>query len=385
VISNFEFRISNLRAPSVHRDGVRKFEIRNSKFEMLVLVTVLLGTLGCGKEAAPQPPILRIAERTTDLAAVQEGTEAVLSWGYPAMTTAGEALTEIEAIEIWRAPLPAAQAPPPAMDPRGRQLERQLLESQGEVVATLGPEALSEATRGASLVWRDDLARWRLQAGADAENVVLWYGVRTICCRKRASELSNVARLLPAEPPPPPAGLRLTAGAEGIELRWQPVPELLTLVERSPDGALWVAVSEEPVRGGSFRDATAEQGRAWSYRLRSVARLPAGGRVVGEPSPPERLEHPDTYPPPAPEAVVCLPEGTRVRVRWEAAPGASDYEVTRRLADGSSELLASAFTATELVDPSPPQGEVSYLVVARDEIGNASVAATCSVVMGELP
>jgi hypothetical protein len=50
-----------------------------------------------------------------------------------------------------------------------------------------------------------------------------------------------------------------------------------------------------------------------------------------------------------------------------------------------SELLASAFTATELVDPSPPPGEVLYLVVARDEVGNASAAATCSVVMAELP
>ena len=107
--------------------------------------------------------------------------------------------------------------------------------------------------------------------------------------------------------------------------------------------------------------------------------------MVGEPSPPERLEYPDAYPPPAPVAVVCLPEGTRVRVRWEAAPGASDYEVSRRLADGSSELMASAFTATELIDPSPPVGEILYLVVARDEVGNASTAATCSVVMSELP
>ena len=59
--------------------------------------------------------------------------------------------------------------------------------------------------------------------------------------------------------------------------------------------------------------------------------------------------------------------------------------MTRRLADGSSEVLAQATEAVELVDPTPPLGELSYLVVARDEVGNASPPASCTVVMGDVP
>jgi hypothetical protein len=348
-------------------------------------MALMMFVAGCGKQAAPQPPIVRVAERTTDLSAVQEGLEAVLRWTYPSLTTSGQALTEIEAIEIWRATLPLAQEPPPPVSAGDRQLQRQLLESQGELLVTLDRRALDEATRGKEIVVRDDLARWRQESTATPASVVIWYGVRTVCCRKRESEFSNVARLLPAEPPPPPTNLKLEAGADGIEVLWDPQPELRVLVERSSDGALWSRVTDEPVVGSSWRDTSAEQGRTWIYRLRSVARPEGGGRVVGEPSPPVAVDHPDTYPPAAPGEVVCLPEGRRVRVRWVAVSGAAVYEVTRRLADGSSEVLAESTDAVELVDLSPPLGELTYLVVARDEVGNASAPSSCTVVMGDVP
>ena len=39
-----------------------------------------------------------------------------------------------------------------------------------------------------------------------------------MCCRHRESELSNVVRLEPKEPPDPPSGLGLEASAEGIDV-----------------------------------------------------------------------------------------------------------------------------------------------------------------------
>ncbi len=60
------------------------------------------------------PPEIRVAERTTDLTAFQEGDEAVLRWSYPAMTTSGQNLTDIEEIQVWRAALPLGQEPPPS-------------------------------------------------------------------------------------------------------------------------------------------------------------------------------------------------------------------------------------------------------------------------------
>ena len=246
---------------------------QNSKLKTSVCISVALAIalVGCGKEGVPLPPEIRVAERTTDLTAFQEGDEAVLRWTYPAMTTSGQNLTEIEEIQVWRAALPLGQEPPPPISPQDRQMRRQLLEGQGEVLRALGPDEIATATRGSAILLRDDLELWR-RTVEDPGLFVLWYGVRTVCCRHRESELSNVVRLEPKEPPGPPANLGLEAGADGIDVRWIPVADTKTLIERSADGAAWTAVTDEPLDGENWRDENATQGQAWSYRLRSVFR-----------------------------------------------------------------------------------------------------------------
>ena len=364
-----------------------ELKTQNSKLKTLTPITLalLIVLSGCGKEGLPLPPEIRVAERTSDLTAFQEGDDAVLRWSYPSMTTSGDSLTAIESIQVWRATLPAGQEPPPPVSAQDRQLRRQLLEGEGEVVRELSPDELAAITRGADLVFRDDLKRWRQSERAEVESPVLWYGVRTICCRKRESVLSNVVRLEPQAPPPPPTNLELEASTNGIDVGWRQSDDLETLVERSADGAGWTAVTEEPVRGGEWRDAKATQGRSWSYRLRSVRRLEGGGEVIGEPSPPARVDHPDTYPPATPEGVVCLPEGSQVRVRWQAVVGEVTYRVSRHEGSAPAEVLAEGVRVLELIDPSPPLGALRYVVVAVDNAGNESVAVDCAVVMGAVP
>ncbi len=364
-----------------------ELKTQNSKLRTLasVAATLVVVLSGCGKEGPPLPPEIRIAERTTDLTAFQEGDVAVLEWSYPSLTTDGRALSDVEAIQVWRATLPADQEPPPPVSSQDRQLRRQLLEGEGEVIRELSPDELAEITRGSALIFRDNLGEWRKSEGAEVESPVLWFGVRTICCRKRASALSNVVRLEPQAPPPPPTDLELVAGAEGIDVRWRQSDDLATLVERAAEGATWAAVTKDPVRGGEWRDAKAAQSRSWSYRLRSVRRIEGGGEVVGEPSPPVRVDHPDTYPPATPEGVVCLPEGSQVRVRWQAVAGEVTYRVSRHEGSGPAEVLADGLRLVELTDPSPPLGALRYVVVAVDSAGNESVAVDCTVVMGAEP
>ena len=340
---------------------------------------------GCGKEGPPLPPEIRVAERTTDLTAFQEGGDAVLEWSYPSLTTDGRALSDIESIQVWRATLPLGQELPPPVSAQDRQLRRQLLEGEGEVIRELSPDEIAAITRGSALIFRDDLSEWRQSEGAEVSSPVLWFGVRTICCRKRASALSNVVRLEPHAPPPPPIDLELVASADGIDVRWRQSDDLATLVERSADGATWTAVTKDPVRGGEWIDAKAAQSRSWSYRLRSVRRIEGGGEVVGEPSPPARIDHPDTYPPASPEGVVCLPEGSQVRVRWQAVAGEVTYRVSRHEGSGPADVLADDLRLVELTDPSPPLGALRYVVVAVDGAGNESVAVDCTVVMGAEP
>lgn len=363
--------------PVKRRDHVAK--------SLLVAATVAAAiTLGCGKEGPPLPPEIRVAERTTDLTAFQEGDEAVLQWSYPSMTTAGQVLRDIEEIQLWRAALPLGQEPPPPISARDRQMRRQLLEGQGEILRVLGPDDITVATRGNSIVIRDDLETWR-QTTSGPESYVLWYGVRTLCCRHRESELSNVVRLEPQAPPEPPSDIALEAGAGGIDVRWSAAADTKTLVERSADGAVWRSVTDEAVEGESWRDETVPQGQAWSYRLRSVIAVSGGGRVVGKPSPPARVDHPDTYPPSSPQDVVCLPEGAQVRVRWQAVPTAVVYGVSRRLGGAAVEILTDDHRSAEFTDRNPPLGEIVYHVTARDAAGNRSDSASCEVVMGAVP
>lgn len=300
------------------------------------------------------------------------------------MTTAGQNLPEIEEIHVWRAALPLGQEPPPPISAQDRQMRRQLLESQGEVLYKLGPEEIAIVTRGPSIVIRDDLERWRKTVD-DPTSFVIWYGVRTVCCRNRESELSNIARLEPRAPPEPPTDLVLEAGAGGIDVRWTPAAGTTTLVERSAEGAVWKAMTVDSVEGTSWRDETAPQGQAWSYRLRSVIALPGGGKVVGHPSSPARVDHPDTYPPDAPAGIVCLPEGTHVRVRWQAVPSAVVYSVSRRSGDGSVQVMTEEHRLIEYTDAEAPLGELVYFVTALDAAGNRSESASCTVVMGAVP
>lgn len=359
---------------------------RNSKLKAPACISLVLALalVGCGKEGLPLPPEIRVAERTTDLTAFQEGDEAVLRWSYPAMTTSGQNLTDIEEIQVWRAALPLGQEPPPPISPQDRLMQGQLLEGQGEMLVALSPDEIAAATRGPAILFRDDLEPWR-QSVEDPGQFVLWYGVRTVCCRHRESELSNVVRLEPQAPPDPPTGLVLEAGANGVDVRWTPAADTKTLIERSADGAAWSAVMDEGVDGASWRDENASQGQAWSYRLRSMIALPGGGQVVGQPSQPARIDHPDTYPPSAPSDVVCLPEGTQVRVRWQTAPGAVVYSVSRLRGDETAEILTDNHRSIEFTDKEPPLGELVYFVAARDAAGNRSEEASCVVIMGAVP
>jgi len=343
------------------------------------LLALGLVLTGCGRKAAPQPPVIRVADQTRDLAVYQESVGAVLSWSYPSATTAGAPLPDIEAIQVWRAQMPPAQEPQ-GTSPRDRQVQFQVLESRGKQILSLDPAALEQATRGSGLVIRDDLAEWYAE-NREAWPLVLWYAVRTVCCGGVESQYSNIVRLEPQLPPNPPQSVTAEPGAEGIVVRWLPV-EGKVQVERSPDGQAWDAISSGSVSGGELVDSAAGQGRTWRYRLRSVTELEGGGRVLGEPSSLVEVDYRDVYPPPAPENLICLPEGELVRLRWQPVAEVAGYRVQRRVDNGAWSVVVDSQQELDFVDVQPPLGRLTYAVRAVDAAGNQSEPGECTTVMG---
>jgi hypothetical protein len=347
-------------------------------------VAAPLLAMGCGIKSVPLPPVIRIADPTRDLTVFQEDRQAILSWSYPSSTTSGESLHDLESVELWRATVLEVEAPVPGEDARDRELNRQLLLSTGERIAVLDRTGLDAATRGSKLEWYDNLDVWRRDNPSE-EPQMIWYGVRSVCCRGRESGLSNIARIVPTVPPAPPTDLVLDGEADGIRLSWNPHDGIPVIVERSSDAELWRAATSRPLSTGEWLDRSAGQGQAWNYRLRSVQKGENGPRIVGEPSAPVGLYYPDIYPPAAPDDLVCLPEGQRVRLRWRPVAKADSYRVSRGAEGAPSRLLAADIKAIQYEDNAPPPGTSIYSVTAVDLAGNESEASTCTAARGSVP
>ncbi|MCK5378406.1 MAG: hypothetical protein KAJ78_03335 [Acidobacteria bacterium] len=350
---------------------------------VLLLLAGFAAETGCGRKGPPLPPELRVADTTRDLQVVQDEGTARLKWSYPQMTTAGGPLPDLESVEVWRAEVPLAQEPPAGTTARDRQARWSLLEGRGEIIARLEGEGLDLATRGSNLELEDELDRWLSPAEEEESGeIVVWYAVRSVCCRGRTSEYSNIVRLIPKAAPPAPDGFEVTAERDGPHLQWIPVEGRRVQVERSDDGQRWTVVNPSPLTDSAWVDVGVAQEHVWFYRLRSVTAA-ADGTVLrmGAPGPPVQLDFPDLYPPDAPVDLVCLPEGGRVRLRWRAADGATGYSIERRAGQEEAEVLAEAVREVFFLDETPPTGNVTYTVHAVDDAGNHSTESHCRTIV----
>jgi hypothetical protein len=350
---------------------------------MVVTFLFIAVTTGCGRKAPPMPPSIRVAERTNDLKATQEEDTVHLQWSFPQMTSAGGPLPDLEAVALWRMVIPASQEPAPT-SARDRKIQVGLLEARGEVIVELEGDGLDLATQGPFLVAGDEIGTIPEPDEGVEEDTVVWYAVRSRCCRHRWSEFSNIVRVIPDDPPPPPSDLTAAANRDGIHLEWPAVEEITVRVERSQDGTTWETIDTVPANTTAWTDPDAEQGVRWSYRLRSVVDRTGGDAVrIGPPGQVVSIEHPDLYPPEPPEDLVCLPEGRRVRLRWRAAAGAQTYRIWRHAGGAPEELVIEATVEVYHVDEAPPAGNVSYTVHGIGEAGNSSEPARCDTVVEE--
>jgi hypothetical protein len=366
----------------------------------LVAGLILLAA-GCGKKGDPQPPLPRAPKAVSDLAVEQEGAYAVLAFTYPDRLLSGQPLTDLAAVEVYRVldpppslstrpaaatgPAPRTDQAPGAGSRRAAMNVRVAEENfykEAKKIDTLPVTALSQHTRGAQIVYHDDLAALLAEKRPPTS---LGYAVVSVRRNGERSPLSNLATLTPDVPPGAPTLLAVTPEQGRICLEWlEPETDLLG---RTPVkvGGYFVyrrmlevdeygePLNKTPVVGTAFVDMAPPYG-ALVYTLRAT--VPEKPKVEGAPAVEASVDYRDIFPPPAPARLDALPEGKLVRLVWDpvTAPDLAGYAVFRADGSGAPERLNKELITETFVNDvtAQPGHRYRYTVRAVDKAGNQS-------------
>jgi hypothetical protein len=351
----------------------------------------LLVLAACGKRGDPHPPIPIIPKATTDLVVAQRGAKVLLSWGYPALTTAGKNLSNIRRVVVYRAtePLPVVQPPEPDITTTPQTIAAfakvppltpaQFVKLRTKVDSIEGAN-LPAASAGARLTFEDTPQI----STTDGRPVRLTYAVVTEG-PNAISDLSNLASIVPLDVPVPPSALAATPKAEGVVLTWTAPATSITSkakpaiigynLYRAGEGETLTdqskPVNTSPVAATTHTDVP-PYGK-FTYFVTAVA----GPRVESDPSPPAAVTFKDLTPPPQPKNVEFLLETKAVRLVWEPvdAPDLAGYRLFRTEGAGHEPDIREAGTI-----PLPPLVITTpYYVDARAEAGIAYKYGVASV------
>jgi hypothetical protein len=373
------------------------------KSTITAALVLALTLAACGKRGEPHPPVPVVPQATTDLVVTQRGEDVVLTWTYPSLTTAGRSLGRFDRLIVYRydeslPPAIAGQAPAnlepgtgaddiapqillfdkvPPLSPRQFTQLRQ-------GIATLRSGDLPSRTAGATLIFVDTPPR-RSDGGAPLR---LSYAVVTELADAE-SDLSNIATIVPLDPPGVPRDLRATAEPEGVVVSWERPAEEAQLVGYNvyrisgdlPPQPLDRPVSPSPVRETTFRDVPPYG----SYRYAVAAVASAGPPLVqGAAAVTGPVEFRDVVAPPAPTAVNALAEEDAIQVVWDG-PEAADlagYHVYRESGGRRERLTAEPVTVTFYRDEAVARGaRYLYLVSSVDALGNESAPVAAPEVL----
>lgn len=375
------------------------------------LILLLAFTLlACGKRGDPRPPVPIIPQATSDLVVTQRGARLILTWSFPSVTTVGTRLPEIRQVVVYRMDegLPASLAgkepsalnPPGAVDPtKPAELNLwsavtpptpQQFQKLRTRVAVLDPVRLAALTVGSRLVF-EDAPPMRTE---DGRSVRTTYSVVTET-ERTTSEPSNLATVVPLEPPMPPAALVARAEKDGVKLTWSAPDKTIagsgnpTIVGYSiyrfpPTGSiaeLGTPIAPSPVRELEFVDRPPYG--AHRYVVTAVA-APGPPPVQSDPTPTVFVEFKDIQEPPAPAGFTVLVEDRSVRLVWDpvSVPDLAGYRVYRGIGGEKVELTTTLITETEFRDEMPQTGrEQVYSVAAEDTAGNSSLSTFAQPVL----
>lgn len=389
----------------IHRSSLESRLVKRS----LLVALFVLSAVACGKRGDPRPPVPMIPAATSDLVVTQRADRVLLSWSYPALSTAGKNLTGVRRISIFRyeEALPAApggrdpktlmpgdvdptQAQPVVLFSKIPTIPQAQFAKLSTRIDSIEKANLADATIGARLLFHDT-PPFR---SSDGRPMRLTYAVVTEGEEARG-QLSNLAVIVPLAVGFPPSGLTATPKPEGVTLAWAapqqavgnlgaPIVMGYNVYRTAPGtvpGELDVPVNTAPVTATTYTDAPAYGEH--EYRVAAVAAM-GPPLVQSDLSAAAKVTFRDLVAPPAPATVTPLVEPNAIRLLWDPVEAAdlAGYKIYRMEGAGHGNDIKEVGTINLIKDPIKETTWLNkpvslglafkYAVSAVDQSGNES-------------
>lgn len=233
------------------------------------LLFAVFALTACGKKAPLLYPDMLVPAAPSALTAQQSGNSVMLSFALPTKDLAGRTFTGLSGVSILKRDEPVGQGPGCSSCTTDFSLFRKL---------NLDPLSPSTERYGNVLMLLDADVR---------SGRVYTYRVSAITRDYKEGALSAPVTAIIGPVPQPPVLQAISQPTE-IQLEFVGLPSGTGVIEgynvyRALKGEAFPLqpLNSEPLAGNRFVDAELERGTSYIYVVRTVARLPSGGRVEG--------------------------------------------------------------------------------------------------------
>jgi hypothetical protein len=297
--------------------------LRRYRKRIKTLIWILgagLVSTSCGKVGAPIAPS-RLAERTSDLTAIQRGSSILLSWPTPVLGQDESSRFYISRVDIYR--LNERRDQEAILDPAE-------YEEIAQVIGFMDRAAMEAQSKTLGHLQFTDIVN--LTNAQELGNTRLRYSVRYLNKRGQAAMFSNTVAVEPAHAvASAPIKLEAKDLQDAITISWSPPVESIDEVtppsvvgynvyrrpaKRSLGGEL---LNSEPVTGTSFTDTKFQYLADYVYFVRALSQ---GANGLIESADSELLSHTpvDTFPPSAPDPVSAASANGTISLFWPSSP-----------------------------------------------------------------
>jgi hypothetical protein len=310
------------------------------RLPLLFAGILVAGLTGCGYIGEPLPPALKRPGRVTDLAAVERGSNLIVQFTVPTLTTEGLPIPADAAIELFVGAAPAGEFQTDAWQ---KSAERFTDISKDQPVALKEIPAMKYY----------------------GKTVVI--ALQVLGPKGRSAGWSNFETVPVIPALPMPVGVTPADAPDAIRLEWRAAAPEFRIFRKAPDEVGFMQVGTSTMT--SYTDNTIDYGKTYQYFVQSVEKTD-NKYAESDLSATVTFMPVDKFPPAVPTGLTAVPGARTIELAWERS-GERDFAGYNVYRNGQK--IAENLTAPAYSDKNVEPGmRYQYQVSALDMVGNES-------------